>query len=474
MMGGRHRLAWQVAIVAASTALLGVGTQPASEPTTTAAADGAGAYLPDASLPFVEYADRWPARYGRPSQSGVQGVTIDWGVAVSRLMPDRPMSSDRAPTELDELDFARLVKGRTESTQPASGFELEDFRSLTFRLGSEQEARNKGFGKGPARAAGPDASMVFRFVSGEESSTKPGKVEIQRTWFAYYAPIAVMTAEERRQARRAAREGTPPQEEIAETIGVIMLMPGLYGTPEPIFDAMTLKLRESGFGVLRMLAQPSRFTERVRIELDPASMESDATKVAATLTNRAAECAYAVEGAWKHLETVKPELAKLPKAIMGTSGGGMTLPVVYAREPERYSAAVLIGSAADLWLIARRSAYTHDASSVAVTIKGVKGPAPEGSHGFDWAAFDGLYLKHAALDPFHTARSMQGRKVLMFHGETDRAVPAELADVLWERLGKPERWSYPTGHEGLIIELLPRETNKIIAWMKGSMGIETK
>jgi hypothetical protein len=388
-------------------------------------------------------------------------------------MPDRPVSSNRAPTDLDELDFARLVEGRGAGIEPASGLMLEGFRSLTFRLGSTEEARDKGFGKGPAKAAGPDAAMVFRFVSGEESAVKPGAVEIQRTWFAYYEPVRVQTPEDRRRARRASREGQQVQAESPPApIGVIMLMPGLYGTPEPIFDAMTLKLRESGFGVLRMLAQPSRFTERVHIELDPNAVEGDAAKVATILTNRAAECAYAVEGAWKHLESARPELASLPRAIMGTSGGGMTLPVVYAREPERYSAAVLIGSAADLWLIARRSAYTHDASSVAVTVKGVKGPAPEGSHGFDWAGFDGLYLRHAALDPFHTAKSMQGRKVLMFQGETDRAVPAELADVLWERLGKPERWSYPTGHEGLIIELLPRETEKIIVWMKDAMGIE--
>jgi hypothetical protein len=77
-MGGRHRLAWQVGIIAASTVLLGVGTQPASESTTSSPADVAGAYLPDARQPFVEYAHRWPARYGRPSPVGVQGVTIDW------------------------------------------------------------------------------------------------------------------------------------------------------------------------------------------------------------------------------------------------------------------------------------------------------------------------------------------------------------------------------------------------------------
>ena len=245
-------------------------------------------------------------------------------------------------------------------------------------------------------------------------------------------------------------------------------MPGLYGTPEPVYDVMILALRENNIGVLRMLSQPSRFTERVKIEVDPEKLDESAAAAASILTNRAAECGLAAEAAWKYLESQKPELKTLPKAIIGTSGGGITLPVVFAREPERYKAAVTIGAGADFELIARRSAYTGDASSIDLKIKGFDTVPGEKSGAFDWEAFDRLYLSHAALDSFHCAKALQGRRVLMIHGENDLAVPASLGDVLWERLGKPERWSYPTGHEGLIIEMVPRDTPKLVQWLKDS------
>lgn len=445
---------------------------PAAQEPASAAPATDSPYVADASAPYLEYAGAWPIRYGRATRSEIQGVIVAWEVPVSRLMPRRHWEIDRPLDAQDETDFAALVKARGDGVAPASAVTLEGPRSLTFELGTPQEAADKGFGRGPGKLAGPDAAMVFRFISGTPDDANPGTVHLQRTWFAYYEPIAEETAADRRRARRAAREGTTITVQAREAVGVVVVMPGLYGTPEPVFDGLVRRLREHGFGVLRMLAQPSRFTEEARIDLDPAKMEEDAGRVAAALGDRAAECAFAVEAALVHIEGSRPELAKLPKAIMGASGGGMTLPVVYARSPERYSAAVLIGSAADLWLIARRSAYTNDARSLSIRLKGQARIADESTPGYDWRAFDAMYLDRAALDPFHTAKAMQGRKVLMFHGEQDLAVPAQLGDLLWERLGKPERWSYPTGHEGLIIEMLPRDTDKIIAWIKGSMGID--
>lgn len=441
------------------------------------------AFLPNPSSPFLDFSQAWPTRALRSADDPIQGIVIPWDVPVSRLIPVFTSSRERLPSAQDVEDFRTLCPTCT------SPFLLENIRGLTFRLGTPEEARQKGFGRGPAKAAGPDASLVFRYVSAQRDDVaaaapapagSPGsapsaphdEVEdagpliLQRTWFAYYEPINhQLSASERRRARAEGKEideSTPP------TKGIVLLMPGLYGTPEPVFDTMVLKLRESNMGVLRMLSQPSRFTERVSFEIDPENMEAGAAKVASILTDRAAECALAAQGAWKYLEETRPELATLPKAIIGTSGGGMTLPVVVAREPDRYAACVLIGAAADFALIARRSNYTADASSIALRIKGRRTLPGDDDAAFSWQRFDELYLAHAPLDSYHCAKAMQGKRVLMIHGQSDLAVPASLGDVLWERLGKPERWEYPTGHEGLIIEMVPRDTGKLIEWLKES------
>ncbi len=424
------------------------------------ALSGVPAYLPDIAAPFLDFTKAWPVRAFRTPEDAVQGVIVPWDVPVSRLMPDFTFDPSRPPTELDLADHAALDAAR------GSPLLLEGVHGLTFRLASAQEAKQKGFGRGPGRAAGPDASLVFKYVSGSWTARGDhnSPLLLQRTWFAYYEPLEPRVSRAESARRKSAGEAKAP----VKATGVVLLMPGLYGTPEPVFDALIKQLREAGWGVLRMISQPSRFTQRVRMELDPANMEESAVRAAHELGDRAAECALAVQGAWTYLEEKKPELAALPKAIMGTSGGGMTLPTVVAREPERYTACVLIGAAADLWLIARRSAYTNDASSLDVRIKGVEGPAKESTPGLDWKRFDELYLSHAPLDSFHCAKAMQGKHVLVLQGQTDRAVPAELGDVLWERMGRPERWEYPTGHEGLIIEMVPRDTGKIIDWLRAN------
>ncbi len=423
-------------------------------------------FLPDAGSAFLDPASAWPVRAFRTSRDEIQGVIVPWEVPVSRLIP--------AFTSGFEDVRADLVTEDRSALDPAQKgtLVLEGPRGLIFRLGSAEEAKQKGFLRGPSRGAGPDAAIVFRFVSAEaQPGDGPGQatcaVAIQRTWFAYYDPILP------RPGRKSAGKpvggaGDDPPNEAVVARGVVLVMPGLYGTPEPIFDLMVKQFRQSGWGVLRMLAQPSRFTQRVRIEVDPEDLETGAAAVSTVLCDRAAECALASQAAWKYLEEKHPELKGLPKSVVGVSGGGMTLPTVVAREPERYAACVMIGAAADYWLIARRSSYRGDASSVDVRVKGAEGPAGEADPAIDWRRFDQLYLASSPLDPFHCARLMQGKRVLMLHGQADTAVPANLGDVLWERLGRPERWEYPTGHEGLIIEMVPRDMEKLIAWLKAA------
>ena len=82
-----------------------------------------------------------------------------------------------------------------------------------------------------------------------------------------------------------------------------------------------------------------------------------------------------------------------------------------------------------------------------------------------------LYLKNAPLDSYHTAAALKGKPVLLIQGTTDLAVPSPLGDLLWERLGKPERWLQDgQGHEVLFM-LLPQEFDKMMDWLDRATGL---
>ena len=48
---------------------------------------------------------------------------------------------------------------------------------------------------------------------------------------------------------------------------------------------------------------------------------------------------------------------------------------------------------------------------------------------------------------------------------TDTAVPADTGELLWERLGKGERWVMPVGHE-LVFAALPVRMVAILDWLE--------
>src|SRR5204863_2353352 len=120
-------------------------------------------------------------------------------------------------------------------------------------------------------------------------------------------------------------------------------------------------------------------------------VEAQAKRIAESCGNRAAECAYAAQGALAHLEEKRPELKGLPRVAIGFSGGAMTLPTVVAREPDRYAASILVGGGADFWLMNQRSNYKNMIDAVHEKWDG----SPPSNQ--DRAKLDQLYLKNAPL-----------------------------------------------------------------------------
>jgi fermentation-respiration switch protein FrsA (DUF1100 family) len=292
-------------------------------------------------------------------------------------------------------------------------------------------------------------SLTFQYLSGElfGLAFPSYEVTIQRTWFAVFDPT----------------EGVPPR-------GIALIMPGIFGTPEPIFAGLSAALQQDGWTVLRMMAQPSRFTERMTwpIRLDDAERRaSTMDHIARTITARAAECAYAARAAMEHLLEQRPELAGLPRIAIGGSGGAMTLPTVLALEPEKYAAAIMIAGGADFFTMNIQSNYQQMIGAVEIEwITMPPGGAPSAEQ---FATLPREYLSRSSLDSYHTAIALRGKPVLMIHGTRDLAVPAHLGDLLWERLGRPERWAQEAGHEEIFMHL-PQQIDGILEWIRGAVA----
>ncbi len=418
-----------LALVGAAVALaLGLGRGPA--------ATDPGAIAPEA----------WPARLAVPAHDGARGVirTVD---APGGLVGVRTGGFSLAPfpTEADLADARALLPGLDQADPLKVDFEHEG--SFIFR------ARRQAVTKTPAApgasekpgdptaapAGAPDAKTAasplrFVFVSGTPGAGEGAPLRIERTWFTLYEA-----------------KGVEPR-------GLALLMPGMFGTPEPVLELFTKSLRERGWAVVRMMSQPSRFTQRIVFKVDLGDLPSAARSMGRELDQRVAECAYAAQAAMAFAAEQRPALAHLPRIAIGMSGGAMTLPSVLAREPDAYAAAVIIAGGCDFFAINEESNYKTLIEAIDFAWSPGQ-PTDEQRR-----ELDKLYLQETRLDSYHAAAALRGKAMLMIHGDHDGAVPARLGDLLWERLGKPERWVETAGHEEVFMKL-PGQVDRIMDWV---------
>ncbi len=263
--------------------------------------------------------------------------------------------------------------------------------------------------------------------------------QLERCWFAWY----------------------PPTGDVAVR-GTAVLLPGMFGTPRWIIEGWTRDLNARGWLVLRMLTQPSRFTERRRYDIE-GGIDQAAKAVAAHFDRRLGSSARAVKVACEHVEGETAELADLPRIAIGLSGGGIMLPTVVAAEPERYDAAVVLAGGADLVTIIETSNYTAFIDAVRFR-RGDR-------RLLEWerTQLSKAYRATSDNDPYHAATRMRDVRTLIVQGTRDRAVPAETSDLLWQRMGEPDRWLWPAGHEVLALALQSR-FGEVLDWVDGVVG----
>ncbi len=388
----------------------------------------------------------WPPRWGDDVPALGKGVIVEIDGPLDAWSPRRhgPWHS-RVPKGEDAAQVATLARGRLDGE--GFQFRMEGAGAFVFERDPDIAAPVPGDAIGRSEPA-----MMFVFVSGRpEIDTVPAaggsrgpRIAIERTWFAFYDHR---------------RGGTHDPEDSG--LGTVMLLPGLFGIPEPVIDVVTSAMRQRGWNVIRMLAPPSRFVEQTQIELDPEDPASPA-EAAGELMHRIAETAYAAQAAWDHVLAERPALADRPKVAFGGSGGALALPAVVRRDHARYDGAVLIAGGANILDVVSRSTYTE----------------PVDALDFDWAGYDertippadvlekftNEYLRHAPLDGYHAGEWFNGTPVLIMQASGDNAVPVENSELLWQRLGGPEKWTISGNHLTLFMSLW-LHTPRILDWI---------
>ncbi|MDP1663090.1 MAG: alpha/beta hydrolase [Phycisphaerales bacterium] len=311
------------------------------------------------------------------------------------------------------------------------------------------------------------AAFMFKFISARPPAVaregEPLRAVVERTWFAFYDPLPPKAA-----------AGVLQEQSAPAPRGLVVFMPGMFGTPGDQIVALIRRLRQDGYSVLRMMAQPARFTESVTYSLPlEGDFSNEVPAIAAELTDRAAEAAYAVESAVLYANQQRPALRSLPRMAVGMSGGAMLLPIVIAREPGAYAGAVSIAGGVDYLQILATSNYTNWID--AVRLKWTGGPAlkpasdggPPPLPGPSAQRLEELikaYRAAAPLDSSKIAPLVKNVPWLLLHGTKDKAVPAATGEELWELLGRPERIVIKGGHEWVFLTLSSR-FNAIAAWM---------
>lgn len=168
-----------------------------------------------------------------------------------------------------------------------------------------------------------------------------------------------------------------------------------------------------------------------------------------------AEWSYAVEAALECLREKRPDIPQRPLALAGFSMGAIALPAVASRIPDHVDAAVLVAGGANILEMARRSSL---GVALRTRVNGRELSREE------LRRVETVYARIARLDPLNAAAALRGVPVLMLHAQFDAIVPSECGDVLYERLGRPERWTYPVGHLGLYW-LLDWHAPSIAKWL---------
>jgi len=261
----------------------------------------------------------------------------------------------------------------------------------------------------------------------------------------------------------------------AEPRGLIVYLTGIRGLT---IDAKALRVwRARGWRVL-VVTPPANIIRRddpligqspleTRENLgDTEAIESLGSRLARDIDSRLAEWAYSVEGVLSYLDADQQgRPPTTPTAVVGMSLGALALPATVARQPERFEAAVIIAGGANILEILERSPLAR--GGIRVRHEGGKLTEPQRHLLFE------TYLERTRLDPYAAAGHLADIPVLQIHATHDEIVPAELGELLHQRLGRPERLDFPVSHI-VLAWILPSQAGRIENWISGAIAAEAE
>lgn len=401
----------------------------------------------------------WPAR----RTGDLDAIVAKTPKEITELVPEAPASEVSPPAALDRQES----KDGTAADAPAR----PEAVTLSLRRAPTRVAYTGRHGQGIIRVLERgDADKPRRWIRFISQSTLEHPLtdtrldrwaQMSRKWWEQYLQsrgvtglrlndpdILKMTYEGTGVAIEPPTAGTTARGTIVHMAGL-----GSYAYELPIIQA----LKDRGWWVLRVSTpRVWWFEERRFLVPSREGVPEAARALAREIDDLLAESAYAAEGAIDYLAKHRPEIPLRPMVMVGCSAGALATPAVVARMPERFDAVVLVGGGANLLEISQRSDLTSAGISLAWP-----GNQPRG----DWRnALFAEYLKFSRLDPYATAPLIRGKPVLMVHANLDSTVPADNGWLLWERLGRPDRYVHVVGHRTLFLTLYT-QSRRIADWI---------
>jgi hypothetical protein len=402
----------------------------------------------------------WPARWGE--RGGVKGVIVEEkrplrglvGVRTSRAMVLRADAEDvRDAVALSRFGGTDL-RARFEGRGSLLLAEPERFRPPW--RGDEDDV---------VKPEDPEPASVFRFVSGVEAGGvgPVPRVELQRTWMAWYEPDALDGGVECRTA---------------------IVLPGLFGAPRGLIGRMVGELLDDGWCVLRVMAPPSRYMERVEVELPAvlftgddedgvesrgAAIDAVGRELARVFDDRFAEYAYAAEAGVRHISATRRPVGRV--ALVGMSGGVWATTALASRirviDGADIEAVVLLGGGVDALSAGLGSTYVSKIGVLAFTRDGAEVSAAVLSQRVILELV-AAYVKASRLEVLKTTPAFGLEPVLVIDAAWDRIVPAKNGELLWLVTGQQERWTMRAGHLGLFFAL-PWFDGRLADWLDAAV-----
>ena len=255
-------------------------------------------------------------------------------------------------------------------------------------------------------------------------------------------------------------EVAPPLSDSAR--GYVVWLHSLGGDKyeRPVIEAM----RRRGWAVIESDFPWMAWSGQLTLLRTDGDWTHAGADFAARFDQRLAEWAYAIEAALEYLGDVDREVPVDRVCVAGFSAGAICGPTIAAGLAERVRAMVLVGGGVDILRISQTNGLTNAGVGFGALDPVEGGYEPRDLRREELAELSSRYLEASTLDPYHTAPALADVPTLMLHAGFDQVVPASAGRALYQRLGRPERWTFWLGHS-LLFWRLPAYAESIATWL---------